>query len=208
MRLHRLVLTLALAAAPSSALAGGYVELVGGASIPEGDDGHQALVETSRAFGARAGAYRTVDMGPERADLRLGVEVGATYTPFDDVDEEQQLTRTRVIGGVRLGLDHGGFEVFARAGAGLDRIHLDATGFLEALCGDPTIDGLALESGAGVAFQVGRLRLGGDAGLGVGHHRGDQPRCEPFRDQDDIRVDVLDNRTVDLDLRLFVGVRI
>ncbi len=74
---------------------------------------------------------------------------------------------------------------------------------LSFLCGDPVINGL--EGGVGVGVRRGRLVVGGQVGMSSGDHRDDRPVCRPFG-SGEVVVDVVDNRSVEVDLAVFFGV--
>ncbi|MCE9573282.1 MAG: hypothetical protein K8W52_09005 [Deltaproteobacteria bacterium] len=208
-----LALTIA-SAAEGRATAGplaGFLDGSVGLSAPVADDRYDALVEAGPQVGVRAGALVQVHPAGAESDPRVvvGLDLGFDHTwmNLSDESDDTTLTRWRFTAGPRVALQFPHVELFARAGAGVERIHMDTTAILEMLCGDPTIQSAAFEGALGVGVTTGHLIVGAQLGAGVSDHGGDRPTCKPVGGQP-VYVDVLDTRNVDLNAQLFVGVRL
>ncbi len=195
------------AAGPLAAFVDGSV----GLSSPQADDRYDALAAAGAQVGVHAGPLMQVHPAGVESDPRVvvGLDLGVDHTwmNLSDDSDDTTLTRWRFTAGPRVALQFPHVELFARAGAGVERIRMDTTAILEALCGDPTIQSAAFEGGVGVGVTTGHLIAGAQAGVGVSDHGDDRPTCKPLNGQA-VYIDVLDTRNVDLNAQLFVGVRL
>jgi hypothetical protein len=213
-RLSFLVALAAASAAESPAVAGPLAAFLDGSvglSAPHSDARYDEMFETGTQLGAHAGALLQIHPAGVESDPRivLGLDLGADRTAMNlpsDADPTR-VTRWRITAGPRLALQFPNVELFARAGLGVDRIHMDTSDVLEALCGDPTIQSAAFEGGVGVGVTTHHIIIGAQFGAGVSDHSDDRPVCNSVNGQA-ISIDVLDTRNVDLTAQLFVGMRL
>lgn len=180
-----------------------------GSSSPRSDARYTDTFKTSMQLGFRTGALLQLRAGEDDTPrVLLGLDLGADHTTLDHgPDDGTTFTRWRMTAGPRLALQLPNVELFARAGVGIERIHMGTTGLLEALCGDPTIQSAAFDGAVGVGVTFHHVIIGAQFGAGVSNHRDDRPACQPVNGQD-VYVDVLDTRNVDLNAQLFLGVRL
>jgi opacity protein-like surface antigen len=188
---------------PSVAAAdvGGRIEVFGGEMIPRsgntsGDLDYVDEVEASPQLGVRVGPVLT------NGHLFAGFDASVDHTWYRDRDPEvMELTRLRVLAGARIGYaSERGALLFARGGAGLDRVTADFHRILEA-CGDRSSDdGFGWELGGGAGYRRGHLDFVAEVAAVGGRHRDHRPFCGSFGE-----VDVLDYDSVDVDVRAGVA---
>lgn len=212
MNVRRVVLvTLVTAIVEHHARAGGFVDLAVGGSRPQGDQRYDAMIDTGLELGLHGGPTLAVDAPtrPDAARLVLGLDLGVARTWLNEADDADPvaLTRWRLTAGPRLTLRSPISEAFVRVGVGVDRVHMDTTDLLEALCGDPTVQSPAIEGAFGAGANTGRFVIGAQVGVAYSDHGGDLPPCKPVNGQL-IYVDTLDTRNVDVNFQLFVGARL
>lgn len=209
---------LAAASTANAGPFGGHAEISYGISSPIGDAGYEETFDTGTKLSVHAGpsvviaSGTTPGMKPKtqtRATVELAIDIGVDRTAMDDRREEEALDveRWRLTIGPRLTVAASNVFLFARFGAGVDRMEVSFNGLLGALCENATIDGLALEGAIGLGAAIGPLALGVSFGASSGDHHDDQPSCAGFMTPVPVRVDVLDNRNRDLDAQLFAGLR-
>ncbi len=189
----------------ASADVGGYVELVGGKVYPQSgetsspDSDYPDLVGPSWKLGLRGGpSFRA-------GHVRFGVELGVDHTWYRERDDDEAMWRNRAMLGGRVTLvddDSTRARVFARLAGGIDRVTFVLPEILEDLCFSSTTDtGAAYEVGIGAGIPLGRrVILEAQVDYAVGDHRDHRPVCAPDGDFPGATIDVLDYRSVDIDL--------
>lgn len=209
----------ALTLSPQLASAGpvrGLAEVSIGFASPQSDDGYEEWFTSSVKYGARVGGLvqlATTTGNGVSASASIGLDVGADYTSMalverrdgqtgESSEDQMSVDRWRLTAGPRIVLASGRALIFARGGVGLDRMKVDFTHLIGALCEDVTLDGLALEGSIGVGARFGHVMLGAQFGASSGDHHDDRPVCAGFGNAE---VDVLDNRNLDVDAQLIAG---
>jgi hypothetical protein len=166
--------SLATIALPLTARADSFGEVVAGVAIPLGDDDYSDVVDESFKLGVRGGSMPAGG---------IGIEGGVDWTSINDDIGGEVLgqsfdvawNRFRVLAGARFGKVMGGETpvlVFARAGAGIDLIHVSVT---TEILGNETEDsetdtGLALEVGGGALVSLGSVAIGAQIAVPMGFH--------------------------------------
>ena len=139
---------------PASARAqqGTFAEIVVGFANPTGDDGYEAIVDTSALVGFRAGTR----IG-RQGRLLFALEGSAVWQPLATPEiplfDFGFSSRLRVAGGLRAIYKTRGMRLFARFGAGIDYLNVD----LEIAGVDVGNDdvGFLLEPGGGILVNLG-----------------------------------------------------
>lgn len=155
-----------LAVATPTAHADSFVDLLGGISIPMGDDDWTNAAESSPKLGLRVGAVPNEIGGFVQADWTpVNTDADGAFGGAVDVSAH----RFRV--GVGAMFHHpisNTLVVTGRGGLGIDiaRVSGDALGFEFS----DTDVGFGLEFGGGVFFRAGNLEIGGELGIPVGIH--------------------------------------
>jgi hypothetical protein len=166
-------LPLTLLAGASSARADSFFEVLGGLSIPAGDNNWTNTVDTSPKLGVRAGAV---------GDKGLGGMVQADWTPeninasgvgFGVGSADVALHRFRILG--NLVYHHpvaGKLILSARVGVGVDIAHASAslTVLGNTVSSSDTNAGFAFELGGGLWYDLGDVQVGGELALPVSSH--------------------------------------
>ena len=168
----RAIVLLPILAVATPARADGFLDVIGGISIPAGDSNWTNAVSSSPKLGVRAGTLAgdiggmvSADWTPENTNTK-----GTTF-PGGSSDVSAHRFRVlanllfahRVAPKVTLGV---------RAGAGVD---IDHAGYSVTVLGSTTSasdtdTGLAMELGGGAWFDVGSMQLGAELGVPIGLH--------------------------------------
>ncbi len=184
-----------LAIAPATAVAGGFLEVEGGAMIPISDEQWTDYVESGPKLGVRVGSVGnkvggalSIDWSPINADDNgFGSAV--------DISSHRFRILMSAVSHQPVG---GNLTASFRVGFGADIAYTNVqTNIFGIMNEESDADvGLALEAGFGLWFNVGSMQVGGEIALPIGFHD----------DGPDNDVDLEEYTSVDLDL-LF-GVRL
>lgn len=170
MRAILVLVLVAISAAP--ARADSFAEIVGGLSLPVGNDNWTNTVDQSPKLGVRAGAMSgeiggmlAIDWTPETLDNNGGsFGIGATSAAAHRFRAiASAVFRHRVAPRITIS---------ARAGAGLDLAHAsyEVTILNSTSSTSDTDLGYGFEFGGGVWFDVGGTQLGVELALPIGKH--------------------------------------
>jgi hypothetical protein len=194
-RVMSIVVIASLALSTSRAEArDGFVEIVAGPTLVQGDDDYERLVDDTFKLGLRGGS-----MGD-----KAGFEVGIDWNDLDppDVDLiglETEAHRFRFMVGGRGGTRVGRVLIFGRAAIGVD--YVSASISLGGNEEDRSDLGFGLEVGGGAVVDLGSFYIGGQLAIPFAFHSEDD-------DEDDLDNDLnLDYTSTEIDLLLNAGLR-
>jgi hypothetical protein len=171
---------------------GGFLELVLGPTLVQGDDDYENVVDDSFKLGLRGGS-----MGRS-----AGIEIGIDWNDLDPpdvplLDTYFEAHRFRFLIGGRGGAYFGRVQVFGRLAIGADYV----TASVDSPLGDNEESdlGFALELGGGAVFHLGGFYLGGQIAIPMAFHSEDDDE-----DNEDLG---LDYTSTEIDLLLTGGLR-
>jgi hypothetical protein len=188
------IASMALTSAARAEQRDGFLELVAGPTLVQGDEDYENVVDDSFKLGLRGGVMGT----------RSGFEIALDWNDLDPPDVEipflgtydNEVHRFRFMLGGRFGaLVAGKVFVFGRLAAGVD--------YLSASTEGPGVDedrsdvGFGFELGGGAIVRLGSLYLGGQLAIPFAFHSEDDDA-----EEGDLN---LDYRSTEIDLLLNVG---
>jgi hypothetical protein len=178
----RVLVVIVALALPTSALADGNLELVGGISIPAGDSNWTNIADTSPKLGARIGAMRDDIGGMLQLDW-TPVNLKNMGGSFGVGDASAAAYAFRVL--ADFAFQHHvrpNLVISARAGLGIDVAHGSGQVTILGVTSSTSSSdvGLAVEFGGGLWYDFGGTQVGGELAVPIGNHSSKGTTSDPI----------------------------